>query len=119
MTHPTQAYKILTPPQALAFESQGAFAGSPLDLADGYIHLSGADTLLGTLDKWYADAPQVDVIEIDLSSYGEALKWEPSRDGALFPHVYGVLALSTVTRRWTLSPKPSGGYALPIDLEGQ
>jgi beta-hydroxylase len=115
MTRPALAYKILTPPQADAFTQQGSFAGSPVDLQDGYIHLSGVDTLLGTLNKWYADAAQVEIFEIDLSVFDKTLKWEPSRGGALFPHLYATLPFRTVTRQWTVQ-SVGGTYDLPKDL---
>lgn len=90
------AFKILTAAQWAQFEADGRFAGAPVDLADGYIHLSTAEQLQGTLDKHFAGQTGLVVAEIDLAGFGDALKWEVSRGGALFPHVYGVLPRSAV-----------------------
>ncbi len=90
------AFKILTADQWAQFERDGVFTGAPVDIADGYIHLSAADQLQGTLDKHFAGQSGLVVAEIDLNVLGETLKWEVSRGGALFPHVYGVLPMSAV-----------------------
>ena len=70
--------------------------GAPVDLADGYIHLSAADQLQGTLDKHFAGQSGLVIAEVDLAMLGETVKWELSRDGALFPHIYGPLPMSAV-----------------------
>lgn len=93
---PDTAFKILTAGQWAAFERDGSFAGAPVDLADGYIHLSTAEQLQGTLDKHFAGQSGLVIAEIDLTGFGDALKWEVSRGGALFPHVYGVLTRASV-----------------------
>ncbi len=90
------AFKILTADQWAAFETDGVFTGAPVDLADGYIHLSAADQLQGTLEKHFASATGLVIAEIDLTTLGDTLKWEVSRGGALFPHVYGVLPRASV-----------------------
>jgi len=95
VTRPTVAYKILTGPQ-LAELLAGSFAGAPVDLADGYIHLSAADQVRGTLEKHFAGQDDLHIAAIDLTSLGDALKWEVSRGGALFPHLYARLPLSAV-----------------------
>jgi uncharacterized protein (DUF952 family) len=94
--HPMIAYKILTADQWAQFERDGVFNGAPVDLADGYIHLSTADQLQGTLDKHFAGQTDLIVADVDLSDFGDALKWETSRGGALFPHIYGPLPISAV-----------------------
>ncbi len=90
------AFKILTADQWARFERDGIFEGAPVDMADGFIHLSAADQLQETLDKHFAEQTGLIVAEIDLASLGDAVKWEVSRGGALFPHVYGSLPLSAV-----------------------
>lgn len=90
------AFKIFTADQWAQFLSDGVFFGAPVDLADGYIHLSAADQVQGTLDKHFAGQRGLVVAEIDLSALGETVKWEVSRGSALFPHVYGVLPRATV-----------------------
>lgn len=96
VSHPTIAFKILTAEQWAGFSRDGVFDGAPVDLADGYIHLSTADQVQGTLDKHFAGQDGLVIAEVDLSSFGDALKWEVSRGGALFPHLYAPLPLSAV-----------------------
>jgi beta-hydroxylase len=99
--HPTTAYKILTAPQWAQFQADGVFIGAPVDLDDDYIHLSAADQLQGTLDKHFAGQSGLVIVEVDLAALGDAVKWEVSRGGALFPHVYGPLPMAALlgTRR--------------------
>ncbi len=92
----TTAFKIFTANQWRQFEADGSFAGAPVDLADGYIHMSTATQLQGTLDKHFAGQTGLVIAEIDLSGFGDALRWEVSRGGALFPHLYGALPMSAV-----------------------
>jgi beta-hydroxylase len=90
------AFKIFTADQWAQFVSNGVFHGAPVDVADGYIHLSAADQLQGTLDKHFAGQVGLVIAEIDLNTLGNAVKWEVSRGGALFPHLYGVLPMAAV-----------------------
>ncbi len=96
------AFKILTAAQWAAFERDGVFTGAPIDLADGYIHLSTYDQLEETLAKHFAGQEYLTIAEIDLKLLGDTVRWEESRGGQLFPHVYGVLPMhavrGTVTR---------------------
>jgi uncharacterized protein (DUF952 family) len=94
--HPTTAYKILTADQWAQFQSDGLFDGAPVEVADGYIHLSAADQLQGTLDKHFAGQRDLVIAEIDLAALGDTVKWEVSRGDALFPHVYGTLPIAAV-----------------------
>jgi len=91
-----RAFKIFTADQWAQFERDGEFHGAPVDLADGYIHLSTADQLQGTLDKHFAGQTGLVIAEIDLTGFGDTLKWEVSRGSALFPHVYSVLPRASV-----------------------
>ena len=97
MPHPPLAYKILTAKQWAQFEREGVFTGSPVDLADGYIHLSTANQLEGTLAKHYAGQSGLVIVEVNLPLLSDTVRWEASRDDALFPHVYGVLPMAAVT----------------------
>ncbi len=90
------AFKIFTAEQWAQFVSDGVFHGAPVDLVDGYIHLSAADQVQGTLDKHFAGQIGLVIAEIDLGAVSNTLKWEVSRGGALFPHVYGVLNMAAV-----------------------
>jgi uncharacterized protein (DUF952 family) len=90
------AFKIFTANQWAQFQAEGTFAGAPIDLADGYIHMSTADQTEETLTKHFAGQSGLVIAEIDLSGFGDALKWEVSRGGALFPHLYAPLPLFAV-----------------------
>ena len=94
--HPATAYKILTADQWAQFQTDGLFHGAPVDLADGYIHLSAADQLQGTLDKHFAGQSGLVIAEVDLFALGATVKWEVSRGNALFPHIYGPLPMAAV-----------------------
>lgn len=96
LAHPATAYKILTTDQWAQFHADGIFQGAPVDLADGYIHLSTTDQLQGTLDKHFAGQKNLVIAEVDLAALGPTVKWEVSRGGALFPHIYGPLPMSAV-----------------------
>ena len=72
------------------------FHGAPVDLADGYIHLSAADQLQGTLTKHFAGQSGLVIAEVDLAALGETVKWEVSRGNDLFPHIYGPLPMAAV-----------------------
>jgi uncharacterized protein (DUF952 family) len=92
-------YKICDAAAWQAAERVGEFAGAPVDLADGYIHFSAADQVAETAAKHFAGQRDLLLVAVDADALGPALKWEPSRGGALFPHLYGALPLTAV--RWT------------------
>ena len=89
------AYKVLTEDQLAEWRKAGVFMGAPVDLADGYIHLSAASQLTETVRKHFAGQDGLWVCAIDIAALGDAVKWEPSRGGQLFPHVYAPLPLSS------------------------
>jgi uncharacterized protein (DUF952 family) len=76
----------------------GVFEGSGVDRADGYIHFSTAAQAIETAAKWFAGRDDLILAAVDADALGAALRWEPSRGGALFPHLYAPLPLSAV--RW-------------------
>ena len=77
-------------------QSAGSYTGSALDVADGFIHLSAVDQVRETADKWFAGREGLVLVHVDADALGDALKWEASRDGALFPHNYGPLPMSAI-----------------------
>ena len=93
---PTAAYKVLTARQFADWQASGTFSGAPVDLADGYIHLSTADQLQATLAKHFAGQTDLVIAAINLTQLGDAVRWEPSRGGAMFPHVYGALPINAL-----------------------
>jgi len=111
---PLTAYKVLTSDQMEQMELSGSFAGSPADLADGFIHLSTEAQLPGTLDKHYAGQSALQIAAVDLGSFGDALKWEAARGGDLFPHLYAPLPLETVIAYGPLERDSDGRPRLPV-----
>ena len=81
------AYKVLTASQFAELEDYEAFAGAPVDLADGYIHLSTAAQLDETVARHFAGQTDLAVAAVDLAALGEAVRWEVSRGGQLFPRL--------------------------------
>lgn len=96
--------KLLRAAEWQAFQGAGVFHGSPDDLRDGYIHLSTPQQVAGTLAKWFAGDEGVMLVSFEAEAFGEALRWEPSRGGALFPHLYRPLQLKELV---SVSPAPS------------
>ncbi len=87
-------YKILPREEWRAAEAAGVFEGSAVDLADGFIHLSAEDQVQETLERHFAGQTNLVLVAVEADALGAALKWEPSRGGALFPHLHGPLKTS-------------------------
>jgi uncharacterized protein (DUF952 family) len=107
-------YKIV--PQALwrATEALGEFHGAPVDLADGYIHFSTAIQVRDTAAKHFAGKRDLLFVSVEAERLGDALKWEPSRGGDLFPHLYTPLQFGDVMRVDALPLRDDGTH----DFEG-
>lgn len=99
-------YKILPRRLWEQLLQEGATRGSPDDLRDGYIHLSTASQVPGTVERYFAQANDLLLIAVDPAVLGGALRFEPSRDGQLFPHLYAPLPLSAC--KLTLSRADAG-----------
>lgn len=111
---PAVAYKVLTGPQMAELERVGHFKGAPIDLADGYIHLSTLAQLTETVDKHFAGQGDLHVVTVDLAALGSAVKWEPSRGGQLFPHVYADLPLDAALAYGPLGRDAEGNVLPPV-----
>ena len=98
-------YKILRLVEWRAFEAAGRFEGSPDDLRDGFIHFSSEEQVAGTLAKYFSGEREVMILSVDPGPLGDALRWEASRNGALFPHLYGVLSMKDVVAVTRVQPK--------------
>jgi len=98
-------YKIVTQSQWREAEEGGLFRGAPVDLADGFIHFSTAEQVAETVAKHFAGQDDLLLVAVDEAALGKALKYEVSRGGALFPHLYADLPLSAVL--W-VKPMPLG-----------
>lgn len=105
-------YKIFRDDEWQALVRDGETRGAPVDLADGYIHFSTADQAPGTATKHFAGATGLILAAIDPAPLGEALVWEPSRGGALFPHLYRPLQLAEVAWHEPL-PLVDGTHQFP------
>jgi len=89
-------YKIFRPAEWDKLQRDGATDGAPIDVSDGYIHLSTAEQTPETLSKHFAGAEGLILCAVETDTLGDALKWEPSRGGALFPHLYRRMVLDDI-----------------------
>src|ERR1700690_469293 len=91
-------YKICRAALWRQAERAGVFRGSPVDRKDGFLHFSTADQAAETAAKHFAGERDLVLLRVDAALLGDKLKWEPSRGGALFPHLYGDLDPAAVTK---------------------
>jgi uncharacterized protein (DUF952 family) len=113
----TTIYKICEAALWAQAQHDGAFAGSAVDFADGYIHFSTAAQVAATAARHFTGMSGLVVVAIEAEQLGAALKWERARDGALFPHLYGSLPLSAVRWAKPLRLDDDGRHVFP-PLEG-
>ena len=105
-------YKIFRRPEWNALRDTGTTLGAPIDLADGYIHISTAALVTETAAKHFATESDLVLVALNTQALGPALKWEPSRGGALFPHLYRALTMADVV--WDKSlPLGATGHIFP------
>ena len=109
----TLIYKICSEALWREAERVGVFAGAAIDLEDGYIHFSTAAQAPETAARHCAGQGDLVLVAIDAGALGDGLRWEPSRGGDLFPHLYGPLRLDAV--RWVrpLPLGPDGRHVFP------
>jgi len=105
-------YKILRASEWQALQRDGATKGAPIDLADGFVHLSDGEQVVETAGRHFADVDGLHLLALDADALGDALRWEPSRGGALFPHLYRELQLTEVLWEKPL-PLVDGRHAFP------
>jgi len=98
-------YKLVPAAAWQQAELLGRFVGSPVDLADGYLHFSTAAQVAETAAKHFAGMTDLLLVQVATADVDASLRWEPSRGGALFPHIYGDLPLSAVR---SVTPLPLG-----------
>ena len=101
----TLVFKIVATEEWRAAQATGAYAGAAVDRADGYIHFSTAEQAPETAAKWFAGRDDLTLVAVDAEALRAHLRWEPSRGGALFPHLYAPLPMSAVL--WS-RPLPLG-----------
>jgi uncharacterized protein (DUF952 family) len=107
------AYKIMTSTELKEMRRDGLFRGTPADIVDGYIHLSCGSQLAATWDKHFSGVGGLVLAAVDLPRLGDAVRWELSRGGQLFPHLYGVLTMDAVASVGPLERTPDGAVKLP------
>ena len=108
----TIAYKVLTADEFAALES-GLFRGAPIDQADGYVHLSTGPQLTETVARHFCGQSNLIVAAVDLGALGDAVRWETSRGGELFPHLYALLTREVVIAHGPLEWEADGSVRLP------
>ncbi|WP_343081743.1 DUF952 domain-containing protein [Ostreiculturibacter nitratireducens] len=105
-------YKIFRRPEWDAFRAAGQTLGAPVDLSDGFIHFSTAQQVTETAAKHFASESDLVLVAFDSTRLGPELRWEPSRGGQLFPHLYRPLSLDEVV--WDKSlPLGATGHIFP------
>ncbi len=105
-------YKIFRRAEWVAFRDAGVTLGAPIDLTDGYIHFSTAAQVAETAAKYFATESDLVLLALDSDKLGPAIKWEPARNAALFPHLYRQLTLADVL--WDKSlPLGATGHIFP------
>lgn len=113
---PDLVFKIVTQADWRAAEAAGRFDGSPDDRRDGFVHLSARDQVAATAAKHFAGAADLLLAACDPARLGDALRWETSRGGALFPHLYGPLPVDAVEWIEPLPLGPDGIHIVPARL---
>ena len=106
-------YKICSASAWREAERQGVYRGSADDLRDGFIHFSLPSQVAETARKHYVGQTGLFLIEVDADALGEALRWEPSRNDELFPHLYGELDLGAVTNVLDMHTRADGSHDIP------
>ena len=106
-------YKIMSEAEHQQMQRDGMFHGSPVDIADGYIHLSCGSQLAATLDRHFRGVEGLMLVAVDLSRLGDTVRWEPARGGQLFPHIYGCLPVEAVVSVAAVERGADGAVRLP------
>ncbi|WP_298839066.1 DUF952 domain-containing protein [uncultured Roseobacter sp.] len=108
-------YKIFRASEWADLRANGETAGAPIDVTDGYVHFSTAEQAAETAAKHFADEDDLMLLGVETDRLGDALRWEPSRGGQLFPHLYRALRLEDVAWAQPL-PLSAGRHAFPAGL---
>lgn len=108
-------YKIFLADEWAALRRDGSTDGAPIDIADGYVHLSTAEQAAETAAKYFSGIQGLMLVAVKAEAAGDALKWEPSRGGALFPHLYRRMKLEDVAWAQPL-PLVDGTHQFPAGL---
>lgn len=109
-------YKVCDRESWAEARRHGVYSGAPVDHEDGYIHFSTAAQLAETLARHFAGREGLVLLGVPVVRLGDALQWEPSRGGDLFPHLYAELPVSAVVSEHPLALDADGRHILPDDL---
>lgn len=112
----TLIYKLVPAAAWREAEDLGRFTGSPVDHADGYIHLSTGAQVVETAARHFAGVADLLLVAVSAADVQASLRWEPSRGGALFPHLYGDLPLSAVRAVTPVPIDDTGRHQWPAGL---
>ena len=107
-------YKVVSAQEWSVAKEQGEFRGAAIDLTDGYIHFSTAEQLRETVKKHFAGQTDLLLVGVEVDRLGDELKWEPSRGGALFPHLYAPLSIDSVVMTQDMPVGEDGKHIIPI-----
>jgi uncharacterized protein (DUF952 family) len=110
-------YKVCETAEWRAAKAAGTYGGAKVDLADGFIHFSTAGQLRETVRRYFAGNGNLMLIEVKVAALTDELKWEPSRGGDLFPHLYGDLPMAAVSRAWAFPLGADGTRQFPREVE--
>ncbi|WP_226779395.1 DUF952 domain-containing protein [Oceaniglobus trochenteri] len=111
-----QIYKIFRAQEWAALSELGTTGGAPIDIEDGFVHFSTAAQVQETLDKHFAGETDLLLLAVEADKLGESLKWEESRGGQEFPHLYRALSLADVIWHRPIGTGPAG-HILPEGVE--
>ncbi len=117
MDHPDIVYKIADKSAWAEARKEGVFTGAPVDIADGFIHFSTAGQVRETAQKHFAAVDGLLLIAVDAKQLLGKIVWEPSRGGALFPHLYDALSMDAVLWEKPLPLQEDGHHAFPDEVE--
>ena len=107
-------FKVVSAQEWSVAKEQGEFLGAAIDLTDGYIHFSTAEQLRETVEKHFAGQTDLLLVGVEVDRLGDELKWEPSRGGALFPHLYAPLSIDSVVMTQDMPVGEDGKHIIPI-----
>lgn len=109
-------YKLLLAQEWADLEASGVFSGTPLDIKDGYVHLSTAAQVVETARLHFNNKGPLVLAEFSSEDLGTSLKYEAARSGSLFPHQFGILKHAQVKRHWALKENGDGTYEFPEEF---
>ncbi len=117
MDHPDVIFKIVNKDAWREARDAGVFSGAPIDIADGFIHFSTAGQVRETAQKHFSGVDNLLLVAVDAKSLLGKIVWEPSRGGALFPHLYEALSMDAVLWEKPLPLQADGSHSFPEEVE--